>query len=57
MKFCYNSPSGSFEEMFEIVILKEPWITGQTMTLTSSSTNLHVLMKITLITNFRPNFP
>ena len=32
----YNWPSG-FEEMFETVIIREFWVKGQTMTLTSST--------------------
>ena len=34
MGFGYNWQSG-FEEMFEIVIILESWVKGQTMTLTS----------------------
>ena len=36
MGFGYSWPSG-FEEMFEIVIICESWVKGQTMTLTSST--------------------
>ena len=36
MGFGYNWPSG-FEEMFEIVIILESWVKGQTMALTSST--------------------
>ena len=40
----------AFEEMFEIV----NWANGQKMTLTFSPTNLHLLIKTTLITIFKP---
>ena len=36
MGFGYNWHSG-FEEMFEIVIILESWVKGQTITLTSST--------------------
>ena len=37
MKFAYTTDQVAFEEIFEIVILWEPWFKGQTMTLTSST--------------------
>ena len=36
MGFGNDWPSG-FEEMFEIVIILESWVKGQSMTLTSST--------------------
>ena len=44
----------AFEEMFEFVNYGSSWVKGQTMTLTFSPTNLHLLIKTTLFTIFIP---
>ena len=44
----------AFKEMFEI-LNGSSWVNGQTMTLTFSPTNLHLLIKTTLITFSMPN--
>ena len=53
---CNTVPIGllAFEEMFEFVSYGSSWVRDQTMTLTFSPTNLHLLIKTTLLTIFMP---
>ena len=44
----------AFGEMFEFENYGSVWVKGQTMTLTYSPTNLHLLNKTTLFTIFMP---